>query len=621
MTRRMTTETIKAHIDRTFRTSGEPYIWGREVLVNGHEAGATQFCFGVEEQSAAQGRFRFVCVDDGCGMDPEQLEHDFLTWGGSSKDVGGVHDNFGIGAKTMLLPWNTLGILIVTRTADMDEPVMARLWYDEEVRDYGLYEFEVPDDGGGYLVKETVVTAGWVDELGIDAAQLLPHDTGTALLLLGTPDQPDSVHGATSHGESSGTGLAATLARRFDRMPGDMDVTVEWLAGEPGDWDSDKIDHRPIKGLTDSATRVRHGEPEPATGEVELTDGTRALWTLRAPETGPTWSVTGVRGTVRGCVTVGYERPDGDAVELFDRKTHQSTYAAMGVRYSAVAEHLYVLFLPPLHDEDAGTPGVVMDSGRATLKWIDADGATGPLPDDSWKAEFASRLPQEIVDALAAHRRTGENDVAPAELERLEADFRARWKGHPPVTEDDGPDTVDPDLPVAGDGGSATTTGARPAGGGATRRRHRSGASGGPRAARRREGRGGLPKAEWVHTDDFSGEPEHLAFYVSPSSSEPAGIVQLHVDHPVIVEEVAHYADQYPAHLHDDVEEIVLGAYLTEAVATIAHVQMLRGSLGLGVDRWEAWRSADALTVSLLGLWTIEARIDRRLAGLGVRRL
>ena len=41
----------------------------------------------------------------------------FLDFGVGAKKIGGVHDNFGVGAKIASLPWNPDGVVVISYKA------------------------------------------------------------------------------------------------------------------------------------------------------------------------------------------------------------------------------------------------------------------------------------------------------------------------------------------------------------------------------------------------------------------------------------------------------------------------------------------------------------------------
>jgi len=76
------------------------FQWAREFLKNSLEAGATRIEFGIEWQDVKRaGVYRRTVIDNGYGMDSQELLRFFSTLGEGRKKIGGIHDNFGVGAK------------------------------------------------------------------------------------------------------------------------------------------------------------------------------------------------------------------------------------------------------------------------------------------------------------------------------------------------------------------------------------------------------------------------------------------------------------------------------------------------------------------------------------------
>src|SRR2546430_621301 len=112
--RPMQTAGVQHLIERAYRESSQ-YQWVREMLVNSLEAGATRVEFGIEWQAVERRCvYRRLVADNGCGMTPAQLVEFFNTFGGGGKPIGGAHENFGVGSKTSLLPWNKYGMVVIS---------------------------------------------------------------------------------------------------------------------------------------------------------------------------------------------------------------------------------------------------------------------------------------------------------------------------------------------------------------------------------------------------------------------------------------------------------------------------------------------------------------------------
>ncbi len=75
-----------------------------ETLINALEAGATRTEYGIEWQAVENlGVYRRVIADNGSGMTAQELVRFFNTFGGGGKPIGGLHENYGVSAKTSLL--------------------------------------------------------------------------------------------------------------------------------------------------------------------------------------------------------------------------------------------------------------------------------------------------------------------------------------------------------------------------------------------------------------------------------------------------------------------------------------------------------------------------------------
>jgi hypothetical protein len=110
----ITTDRVSPFIDRAYRESSA-HQWVRETVVNANEAGATLIQYAIEWQGVKNmGVYRRMIADDGCGMTEDELRRFFSTFGGGGKAIGDAHENFGVGSKTSLLPWNQAGLIVIS---------------------------------------------------------------------------------------------------------------------------------------------------------------------------------------------------------------------------------------------------------------------------------------------------------------------------------------------------------------------------------------------------------------------------------------------------------------------------------------------------------------------------
>src|ERR1700730_10640149 len=127
-------------VNRMFEACGA-YQWAREFLKNSIEAGGSKIEFGIEWQAVAQaGVYRRTIMDDGSGMDAKELLDFFSTLGAGAQKIGGVHVNFGVGAKIASLPWNPEGLVVISYKRGKASMIWIVL--DEESGDYELMEFK-----------------------------------------------------------------------------------------------------------------------------------------------------------------------------------------------------------------------------------------------------------------------------------------------------------------------------------------------------------------------------------------------------------------------------------------------------------------------------------------------
>jgi hypothetical protein len=75
--------------------------------------------------------------------------------------LGGAHDNFGVGAKIASLPWNPEGVVVISYKGG--KPSMMQIELDPDSADYQLVEFQ-SERGTAYVINPADVD--WQEELG-----------------------------------------------------------------------------------------------------------------------------------------------------------------------------------------------------------------------------------------------------------------------------------------------------------------------------------------------------------------------------------------------------------------------------------------------------------------------
>ena len=176
-----------------------PLQFVRELLQNSIEAGATKVRVLYEtEAKGVNGIDRAVFVDNGRGMADPNLMKQYAQFNSSGKTTGTMHDNFGIGAKISLLPFNQYGLVFMSW--DKENPGGNMIWLcKNENNQYGakrflvpLYESDIDDEPYDYNY-ESCIRPDECNEEGIDWNQILRNcktlmkdsEHGTAVILLG----------------------------------------------------------------------------------------------------------------------------------------------------------------------------------------------------------------------------------------------------------------------------------------------------------------------------------------------------------------------------------------------------------------------------------------------------
>ncbi len=624
----MTATGVRHLVERAYRESGElQYL--RELLVNAIEAGAHRIEFGPEWRAVErEGVYRLMVADDGAGMGPEQLLEFLNTFGGGGKPIGDAHENYGVGAKTSLLPWNHHGVVVLSWTEANPDGVMIRLMRDPSTGEYGAQKFETTD--GSF--EETVVPFGeWAD---VKPDWIGNH--GTVIVCLGNSGREHTFAGKDGTGDQKA--IAAYLNRRLWQVPDDVLIVVQEMrttkrsawprslaeaaAPAPGDGADRRWNRRQLRGAEHYVLR----DPEENTdaglhrGTIRLDDGTEIYWYLASGERSKVDSYAYANGYIAAL----YRN------ELYDARTHGAHYRSFGITQAEVRAALTLIARPPHTD---GNYGVYPDTARNSLRIQGTKRAGEPLPWAEWGAEFAERMPPAIIDALAkaGPRRTGTLEDQ-SWRDRLVARFGARWTRLRYLMRPTGTTRIDADEGSTETPGTVERGAARKARGepkseprGTTSDRDPQSSSqpnpAGASTAQAVRRRGGVPQYDWTTLSNIDESAMFAAVWSPPSASHPGGLVQLARDFPSFVEVRKFWRDQYPDHLGEQIDAVIEAVYGEGMVARIAHSEAFVSQSSWGRTRVELeLRSPSALTMAVLGLVNEDSLISSRLAGLGVRR-
>jgi len=186
-------------IERGFEEC-HPLQFVRELLQNSIEAGATKATVLYEtEAKGVKGIDRAIFIDNGKGMADPDLMKRYAQFNSSGKTVGTMHDNFGIGAKISLLPFNQYGLVFMSWDEKNKDGNM--IWLCKNTKgQYGAKRFQVqyPDDEIDYL---SCIHPHECKEEGINWGQVLENcknlgyrGRGTAVILLGNHSMDSTAH-------------------------------------------------------------------------------------------------------------------------------------------------------------------------------------------------------------------------------------------------------------------------------------------------------------------------------------------------------------------------------------------------------------------------------------------
>jgi hypothetical protein len=395
-------------IDRNYRDITQPGQWLRETLRNADEADASNVHYGIEWQGVeAQGVYRRYIADDGIGMDEGDLTTFMLTYGGGGKPIGTEHENFGIGAKVALLPWNPAGLLIISYKHGNGYAMLMR----GEERDYGAFPWEAVDEHDESVQTAVIDPDGAsLGEFGIGdigsvwtqvpfwADQEEPPENGTIFLLLGPDSDYDTVLGDPGRPAESTTYMQALYLnsrlwqlREGQRLTVDVPVSPDkntWASKSPGQIESGPgtggFSRRVIIGA--KAHIDRRGRLATTSGSVQLDDdGTMAYWWLRDETPERRLNPYGPRA---GFVAVLYKDELYDVARAEDAKWR---YRQFGIPAAEVMGRTFIVIEPPID----GPNGIYPTGGRDRL--LRSGGRDLPFTD--WGATFHEHLPPEIAKA------------------------------------------------------------------------------------------------------------------------------------------------------------------------------------------------------------------------------
>jgi hypothetical protein len=610
-------------VNRMFEACGN-YQWAREFLKNSLEAHASKVEFGIEWQAVERsGIYRRTICDNGSGMSKDELNEFFSTLGVGSKVIGGIHENFGVGAKIAALPWNPEGLVVITYKDGLAS--MIKIVLNPETNGYELVEFETPA-GMTCVLDPTDPLIDWQDEINWgEVAPEWVRAHGTVVILLGSEEFPDTVLGNAKADERDIKGLSVYLNTRFwDLSSVDVRVT-ELRSDKKNSWPLSKDDrddarrpnNRRVLGALHYLKNVEAQSGKLGASGAVMLDDDRVIadWYLWEGER-PAIHSYAKKG---GYIAVRYKD------ELFELTTQKNVFRSFGVVESKVQQNLTIILEPQLYDPQVAPWGIHPDQSRHKLHFT-GNGERGiSVPLSDWGLDFSDDMPEEIRAAIRLARSDTTGTLDDDEYrKRLQDRFGTRWTirkqvvvGPKVVGRPEGEAKAEQILTteVTDEPKPFRSRSKRKSNKTIEKVRFLSSAGTGSETAER-DVRVDVPKYRFAGKADFDHE-WHLASW---NPNDPDGpTVVLNQDAPVLLEAIKYHQDQYPDMYAEEISRTVLNVYGEIAVAKVAHSQKLSSKISQQ-DLDSNYRSETALTIALMGLLGEEAVISQRLGKFGRKK-
>lgn len=611
--------------NRMFQACGN-YQWAREFLKNSLEAKASRVEFGIEWQAVGKlGVFRRCMIDDGEGMNSDELVHYFSTLGEGAKKIGGLHDNFGVGAKVAALPWNPEGVVVVSYKDGFAS--MIEIMLDPASGEYELKEWEEEDDTSCVIDPASI---DWTRDNDIDWSAVRPNwvkEHGTIIVLKGSKEAPDTVLGNPQSNEADGVGISFYLNSRFWDLSGPNVEVIELRNRKKNRgplsaadrYNSGHPNTRRIMGAKHFLTEVTVPQGKLGhQGEVWLDKGrVKAEWYLWEGER----PAIGSYARKGGYIAARYSD------ELYELSSSKAQYRRFGVSESEVQQKLTIV-LEPQHFRPVDQRwGVHPEQSRNRLIFCGGGEKGIALPIDKWGLQFAEFMPSEICEAIHAARCHRSGSIQDGGYrKRLQDKFGDRWKTKLPIKNEGSkrwkPVTVGREPVLGPEGGVGTSANVipfhdphphphpTPTRNKSFRRRRKTAIPDGEDQGVERNVTADVPRYRIGRKEDFES-PQHLALWAPNDPDGPT--VFINAASQILEEVIQYHQNQYPDIYAEEVAKVILGAYGEVAACKIAHSNKLLQSVSTEMLNRD-YRSEPALTLALMGLLAEESLISQRLA-------
>ena len=633
-----------AHLIRQAYQAGDKYQWAREAAVNSIQADATWIHFGVESQGIHnRGVPRRYVADNGIGMEPDELVDYLASFSHGGRSIG-ANENFGQGFKSSCYEWNQYGIVIASWTKK--NPDGAMIWIHQVESDgkkyWQLKSFDLYDDDNNLLGDQDSVEPTYLDEIGVDVAELKFDEIkragqGTVFLFLGDSAERDTSEGDYLRKETT-TKSISYLNTRFITLPKNVGVTYDRFrtanrgTSQDGTFFEFTPPHEnrklkkslsPVK-IEGVAQRIGHGEAlNPAqvqTGKVDVPRGTSV-----------TWFLTDKSDDLKGNDTYKTKKPS--VILKYENESYEVNDTPQRFRDFGIIPELknriWLIVEPPISQEGSDKWGVQPQASRSHLF---GSGGETEMPWAEWADSFATKLPNAIAvaarDALRDESSSSDDASRSERLKRLQQNLGNRFRSESLIANDAGDQTGSPtaypvDEPRTLGGTRAESD--KPA----AKAHKKSGSTGSARIkvnndkaeelkAQAELRHSGVPHVQWITFDD--DEMIHAARWDRNISHEGSfGTIYFNEAFPIFEQQIKHWSERFPQASTAAVRDQIKSFYEDEIASKVMHINNLINTTLYRNDQGEEIkiRSIDvedmlseaALTTACLGLVSADRSI------------
>tara|TARA_R100001460_G_scaffold42174_1_gene78165 strand:- start:54 stop:2018 length:1965 start_codon:yes stop_codon:yes gene_type:complete len=414
----MTDSNIINSLRRAAQLAGS-WQFARELYINSVEADAT-----FSETSRVNDKFAFF--DNGCGIAPSDLDQYINARNSSSKQTGGLHQNYGIGLKDTALWYNQYGVVIVSKTEEC--PHGGMIWLS--------IDWCSGKAGAKHLISDEMIKSGYsgpgepvidfkhhssftID--GIDFTKLFNKKrrikkSGTAIILMGNSKTEDTFS------KLSSAKLVQFLSSRLFSLP--IPISMNRPTGKVQKTDN-LSDFSSIFNARIIDTMSYQGF-EITTSIILESDFYDKKYIKPYSE----------RNNLCKCKTFidfilyqnemyGYRLSKGSAES---RKRAEK----WGIYYSSVADRVRICIRPPMAD-GLGSKGVYPNSERTTLFWGTGTAESDPTPISLGEIRkyYIENMPTKLEELLEAAAEA----QAPAKSDRNQ-EWMQSWVKYQGVSRD-----------------------------------------------------------------------------------------------------------------------------------------------------------------------------------------